>query len=214
MVRRNLASDALETCGVKTDKRYSEAAPHLLLELGHHGFERDDEDALGGSATDKLRQEDASFQRLAETDGIGDEYSRTRVSVGIQCLVCGLKLIIEDIHRRMMCEGDLPAGHGIVPRNRFNPEARLDCMGRRIKRKLRVLRTDDLYCYVPLSIALRFGPEYLVAPLDWTRHTANVKSLSSDANRLDPSDEPFRIADLEPHPGAECHTFLRHFTPL
>ena len=109
MVRRNLASDALETCGIKADKRYGEAAPHLLLELGHHGFECDDEDALGGSTTDKLRQEDASFQRLAETDSIGDEYSRTRVSVGVERLVCGLKLIIEDIHRRVMSKGDLTA---------------------------------------------------------------------------------------------------------
>ena len=67
------AAYPLNADGVQPCQGDGEAVPELLLELRQHALHGQHEDAPAASPGDEFAYEDASFQRLAETDAVGDQ---------------------------------------------------------------------------------------------------------------------------------------------
>jgi hypothetical protein len=101
VVGRDLATDALDAGRVQSGEGDGEAVPKLLLELTHHALGGDHQDAPGLAATHQLGGQDAGFERLAQTDGIGNEQPRAQLP---QHLVRGLELERQRVHHAPMTE--------------------------------------------------------------------------------------------------------------
>jgi hypothetical protein len=101
VVGRDLATDALDAGGVQAREVDGEAVPQLLLELAHHALGRHHQDAPGLAATHQLGGQDAGFERLAQTDGIGNEQPRAQLP---QHLMCGLELKRQRVHHAPMTQ--------------------------------------------------------------------------------------------------------------
>ena len=203
VVGRNVLADALEAGRVETHQRNGETAPHLLLELGHHGLQRHHENALGGAAHDKLGKEDSRLKRLAEADGISYEDARPGIAGRVERMFGRLQLVVHHVHRRVMGDGDRIGRNRILAQERLDPKACFDTVCRRVELELGVLRANDLD-----SAPLGTRPEDLVAPLHRARDAAHIQSLPSGLHHLDLSDKPFRIADSQPHARAVCFLAL------
>ncbi|MNP67068.1 hypothetical protein D3C76_1628560 [compost metagenome] len=62
MITRYVIAHTLQAGGVQPSQWDSESVPHLLLELGHHAFQRQHQNALAAAPADQLRHQDAGFQ--------------------------------------------------------------------------------------------------------------------------------------------------------
>ena len=83
----NAGADAVDADGIEPHQRDSEARPHFLLELGHHAFHRDYQNALPAPALNEFAQQDADFDGFAETGRIRHENTLPRLVEGLKSWV-------------------------------------------------------------------------------------------------------------------------------
>ena len=91
--------DALDTGRIETGKGNGEAVPELLLELLHHAFGGDHQNATCPAPPDQFSGQNACLQRFAQTHGIGNQQARAKL---FQHSEGWLQLEVHDIHDSLM----------------------------------------------------------------------------------------------------------------
>ena len=109
MVGRDAAAHPLNADGVQAGQGDGEAIPELLLKLRQHALHRQHQNATPAPAGDELAHQDAGFQRLAESHGIGNQDALTGPREGQARRV---ELVVHEIHGSGVPDVDvLVVGH-------------------------------------------------------------------------------------------------------
>ena len=73
VIGRDSAAHPLNADGIQAGQGNDEPVPEFLLKLRQHAFHSKDEDAPPAPSGNELAHQDAGFQRLAESYGVGDQ---------------------------------------------------------------------------------------------------------------------------------------------
>ena len=73
VIGRDSAAHPLNADGIRAGQGNDEPVPEFLLKLRQHAFHSKDEDAPPAPSGNELAHQDAGFQRLAESYGVGDQ---------------------------------------------------------------------------------------------------------------------------------------------
>ena len=103
MVRRDSIANARKAHRVEPHQRNREPGPPLLLELGEHALQRNDEDAFATSPLNQLRGEDPGFERLSEASRVGDQNTSAWLLEGLQRRI---QLVGHQVHDTAVSEVD------------------------------------------------------------------------------------------------------------
>ena len=107
-----LRTDLVNFIGIETYQRNGEAIPHFLLELRHHGFPCHDQNTLALAAQNELAHQDACFQCLTKTNGIGNQDTLTRL---FQSCLRRHQLIRQRVHRCTLPNMNLRVRRDLLP---------------------------------------------------------------------------------------------------
>ena len=129
VVRGDAAADALDADGVEAGERDREAVPELLLELGQHALDGEDEDAPAPAAGDQLADQDPRFEGLAEPHRIGDQDALARLA---ECLAGGLQLVGDGVHGGRVADVDAFVARRGLPQVAFHEEQAVGEAGRAV----------------------------------------------------------------------------------
>ena len=176
----------LDAYRVKPDQRDGEPPPQLLLKLGENGLEGDHENPVTAPPLDKLREEDAHLDRLAEANAVRHEDPWAELAKRLRGR---LKLVLRltDGAPRANVEGRI--GGGRAAEERVEVEASAAVLGRVVGDEGGLLRPE-------LPDLVDLGEEDgLFAPHE-LREAHDTHRVAAPGGRLDGAHHPLLIADL------------------
>ena len=103
VVGRNAIAHACQSHGVQPHQRNRKPTPPLFLELGQHRLLGNNQNPLATAALDELSRQNACFQRLTQTYGIGNQDTGSWLP---QCLQCGIQLVWHQVHHAPVAQVD------------------------------------------------------------------------------------------------------------
>ena len=185
------ASYPLDADGIQARQGNGEAVPELLLKLRQHALDGEHEDAPPAPPGDELAHEDAGFERLSESYGVGDEDPLAGPGEGETSRI---ELIGDEVHGRGVPDMDVRVARYGLAKLALHVEDAVGELGRLVGNEPRVRRVEHLDGGLQRGQKDGFAPPYeLGNPV--------ADDLVSAGRVVHAADDPFRVAHDDPRAG-------------
>ena len=194
VVRGDAAADALDADGVEAGERDREAVPELLLELGQHALDGEDEDPPAPAAGDQLADQHSRFEGLAEPHRVGDEDALARLA---KRLAGGLQLVANGIHGGGVADVEPFVARRGLPQVAFHEEQAVGEAGRAVADQGRFRGVQHL------DLRLQLGEEDGLPFADEFGHADAEELLAAGRRGVHAADHPLGVPDEDTGAGRE-----------
>ena len=194
VVRGDAAADALDADGVEARERDREAVPELLLELGQHALDGEDEDAPAPAPGDQLADQDPRFEGLAEAHCVCDQDALPRLA---ERLARRLQLVGDEVHGGGVADVDPFVTRRGLPEVAFHEEQAVGEAGGAVGDQRGLRGVEDL------DLPFQSGQEDRLAFADEFGHADAEELLAAGGGGVHAADHPLRVADDDPGAGGE-----------
>ena len=192
VVARNPCAHALQPGGIQADERDGEACPQFLLELRHHGFDREHQDAPTATAPDHLGEQDAALNGFAEADGVGDEDALTRL---LKRKAGGIELIGQQVHRTAMAKGQPLVRRNALAQERFEEQPGVAVIRGRVVNRRGGFRVNQLDRLIEFLNAIN---ERGFAIAHERGQARDGEQMRAGRREVNPANEPLLVAGDDP----------------